>query len=360
MRLNNRKREAARHAAGTRGTGPRLPSTQERVVALSEVRQDILCLQTSAAHTSSRSRGARGGAAACDCGPTLYRAVLEATSINFSLKATSEQEGLLAGYRAFLNGLAFPVQLLIRIRPLDLEPYLERLTCRDGAMTSDTDHGGQSLTARAGPSPAMPDETASHATLCHLAADHAVFVRHLARHHTLLERHFYVIIPADVTPHSRSDTLPATTDTRSPGSRSVLGRALRGVLPAARRAREVAEASARFDAIAQRLDLRVGEVVRHLARFGVEARRLEGDQLVALYYSCLSPNTATAHPLPAAALVASLPPVQCAAAPSHGCIDTSPRVTLAGEADESTEAQPTGGAGGSMIHGDHRDPQIAD
>lgn len=32
-----------------------------------------------------------------------YRAVLEVQSINFALKSETEQEGIIAGYRAFLN-----------------------------------------------------------------------------------------------------------------------------------------------------------------------------------------------------------------------------------------------------------------
>lgn len=310
----------------------RLPSTQEQVVALSEVRQDILCLVTNAPHSPSPHRRARTSPA--ERGHTLYRAVLVASSVNFSLKAAAEQEALLAGYRAFLNGLGFPVQLLIRVRPLDLDPYLARLaapalfpapahardTGRDSAEDTgdggDRGDGDRPAALRVEQAPAVGTQPEPRATLRRLAADHAAFVRHLAQRHTLLERHFYVVIPAEVTLHAGAATGPSTTDAASSGSDLFMRRVFRGVLPGARRARETAEARARFDAVAQRLDLRAGEVVRHLARFGVEARRLEGDQLVALYYRCLSPQTAMLHPLPGSVSAAVLPPVQCSGLPS--------------------------------------------
>lgn len=56
-----------------------------------------------------------------------YRAVLEAQSVNFALKSDAEQEAIMAGYRAFLNALSYPVQVVVRILPTDVEPYLTAL-----------------------------------------------------------------------------------------------------------------------------------------------------------------------------------------------------------------------------------------
>ncbi len=38
-----------------------------------------------------------------------YRAILEVTSTNFTLKAEDEQEAIINGYHAFLKALAFPI-----------------------------------------------------------------------------------------------------------------------------------------------------------------------------------------------------------------------------------------------------------
>src|SRR5690348_6932236 len=53
-----------------------------------------------------------------------YRGVLKVSSVNFSLLSESEQEGVIEGFKAFLNGLAFPIQILVRNLPYDLTSYL--------------------------------------------------------------------------------------------------------------------------------------------------------------------------------------------------------------------------------------------
>jgi hypothetical protein len=54
-----------------------------------------------------------------------YRVVLEASSINFELKSDAEQDGIIQAYQSFLNSLPCPVQILARIRELDMQKYLE-------------------------------------------------------------------------------------------------------------------------------------------------------------------------------------------------------------------------------------------
>lgn len=69
-----------------------------------------------------------------------------------------------------------------------------------------------------------------------------------------------------------------------------------GWLPGRRaRARRAAE---RLDAVRQQLDLRSGEFIRQLGRIGLEARRLRGVELAALYATCLSPGRVARHSLP--------------------------------------------------------------
>src|SRR5687768_7596147 len=48
-----------------------------------------------------------------------YRAVLEVSSLNFALQGEREREVTVAGYAAFLNALTHPLQILVRILPLD-------------------------------------------------------------------------------------------------------------------------------------------------------------------------------------------------------------------------------------------------
>src|SRR3989344_9525632 len=55
------------------------------------------------------------------------RAVLVVSSINFSLKNVDEQNALISSYQNFLNGLEFPIQILMHSRRLDIHGYLDKL-----------------------------------------------------------------------------------------------------------------------------------------------------------------------------------------------------------------------------------------
>lgn len=54
-----------------------------------------------------------------------YRIALKVSSVNFELKSEDEQDALIETYQSFLNSLSYPMQILVRIRELDLDKYLE-------------------------------------------------------------------------------------------------------------------------------------------------------------------------------------------------------------------------------------------
>ena len=76
--------------------------------------------------------------------------------------------------RVSLNSLRHPVQMLVRILPTNVEPYLA------GSRTNVTSHANSEAIRR-------------------LALDHEMFVRRLARERTLLERRFYLVVPSGHT-----------------------------------------------------------------------------------------------------------------------------------------------------------------
>ena len=96
-----------------------------------------------------------------------YRAILEVSATNYTLTSEEEQELIVAGYRAFLKSLAFPLQILVRSQQLDLRPYVQSLL---ETSTATTTHD---------------------ATWRELALSHAQYVRELAARRTLLEHRFY-------------------------------------------------------------------------------------------------------------------------------------------------------------------------
>ena len=63
--------------------------------------------------------------------------VLLASSINFGLKSTQEQQGILSQFQGFLNSLDFTVQFFVQSRKLDIRPYIALLEERLAAQTED-------------------------------------------------------------------------------------------------------------------------------------------------------------------------------------------------------------------------------
>jgi hypothetical protein len=168
-----------------------------------------------------------------------YRAVIQAQSVNFALKSEEEQEAVMAAYRSFLNSLSHPVQMLVRILPTNVEPYLK------GFRTNVTSHANSEAIRR-------------------LALDHEIFVRRLARERTLLERRFYIVLPSG---HTDGEGHVAI---RWPWQRSRRGRD----------EQQLAVAAAQLDA-------RCHEIAQELTSFGVSSRRLPSEELAELWAACL-------------------------------------------------------------------------
>ncbi len=56
-----------------------------------------------------------------------YSMILETSSVNFELKSEAEQDVLIDSFQNFLNALPCNLQVLIRVRELDVDSYLEQL-----------------------------------------------------------------------------------------------------------------------------------------------------------------------------------------------------------------------------------------
>jgi hypothetical protein len=192
-------------------------SVQRTRISLEAIEDDVVCL-----------------------GGGEYRAVLEITGASSALDDEARQEAALAGYAAFLNGLSFPVQVLVRAAPVELGRYL-------AAIEERARHE-------------LPGELGA------LAREHAAFVQGLARRRTLLERRFYVVVPAQ----------SAATSS--------------GVLPW-RRGRG-ADGPVEAQAAHRQLSFRCEEVARQLVRCGLAARRLGDLELAQLFLACWSPERA--------------------------------------------------------------------
>jgi len=172
-----------------------------------------------------------------------HRAILEVSGGANLLESEQRQEAILAGFAAFLNALTFPIQIVVRSAPVDLTRYVAVLEERarqtlPGALTG-------------------------------LAHDHAAFVQSLARQRTLVERRFFIVVPAE-----------------APSRASWSGFFKR---------RASLQAAADTEAAECQLVLRSHDVAIQLQRCGLTVRRLPDLELAHLFLACWSPERARAQ-----------------------------------------------------------------
>jgi len=145
------------------------------------------------------------------------------------------------------------VQLLVRVFPVDLSWYVDRVEERARALPPG---------------------------LVAVARDHAVFVQGIVRDRTLLERGIYIVVP---------------WSTREAAARRGLTSAilaLIGRLRGKRGGRAVVDEQQSYEAIVRRLDDRCDEASRQLGRAGVRTTRLDDLALAQLFRACWAPEQA--------------------------------------------------------------------
>ncbi|MBU3901422.1 hypothetical protein KKF25_02150 [Patescibacteria group bacterium] len=97
------------------------------------------------------------------------RGVLMASSINFSLKSTEEQDALIMKYQSFLNSLDFPVQVLILSRHLTIDGYLAAIEQKRKEQTNEL----------------LKIQT----------AEYLDFIKNMVQVGNIMDQSFYVIVP---------------------------------------------------------------------------------------------------------------------------------------------------------------------
>ena len=100
-----------------------------------------------------------------------YRAILEASAINFELKSEDEQDVLIDSFQNFLNSLPCSLQILIRVREVDIDKYLEEFAKRK-------------------------DQEAEEVYKTQIN-NYCEFIKDLVSGNKILSRRFYVVIPYD-------------------------------------------------------------------------------------------------------------------------------------------------------------------
>lgn len=174
------------------------------------------------------------------------RAVLLASSLNFALKSPQEQEDIVLRYQGFLNGLNFPVQIVLQSRKLDLTDYLAKLT-----QLAENEQWEQ-----------IRVQTTSYVE----------FMERLISVANIMDKRFYVVVPYDpigLKQRSFFDKLfnPAKQVTLTMTDKE-------------------------FADYSVQLGERVNLIASGLGSFGVKSAQLNTQQLIELYYATYNPEEA--------------------------------------------------------------------
>jgi len=175
------------------------------------------------------------------------RAVLMASSINFDLKSTDEQDAIISYYQSFLNSLDFPVQIIVSSRKVNLKHYLEDLTQKSKEQTNE---------------------------LLHLQMEEYIrFIKGLVSMVDIVNKSFYIVVPFSPMESSKGGPIDKVKELFA-GGKDVSSR----------------EKHANFQVYKDQLWQRVEHVQYGLNGAGVRMVALNTQEIIELFYSFYNPS----------------------------------------------------------------------
>jgi len=171
------------------------------------------------------------------------RAILMASSLNFALKSTEEQDAICFRYQEFLNSLDFPVQIMVSSRKFIIDPYIEMLEKKI--------------------------EEQSKELLRIQTTEYIEFVKQLTETTNIMTESFYVVIP--LTP-------------------PILTKKSTWIDKIFRKNKRTEIKKERFEQLKTQLWQRVEFVQNGLQNFGIRAVPLNTQELTELFYKLYNPS----------------------------------------------------------------------
>ena len=170
------------------------------------------------------------------------RGILIASSVNFSLKSTEEQDALIFKYQGFLNSLDFPVQILMVSRHLNIDEYLTSIEQKRKEQTNEL--------------------------LRIQIAEYLDFIKNLVQVGNIMDQSFYVIVPLPKVEKKESGIAEKLGLFQKTGNEEIKS----------------------FDELKTQLWQRVGYVSSGLENIGVRSSILNTNELIELYYRLYNPE----------------------------------------------------------------------
>ncbi len=173
------------------------------------------------------------------------RAILLVSSINFDLKSSQEQDGIILQYQNFLNTLDFPVQIVISSKRFDVEPYLGLLADQETVQENEL--------------------------LRFQITEYKLFIKKLAEVSNIMSKYFYIVVPFSPAEDEKSGLLDRLTGIFNPQKNTNLHGEL-------------------FESYRSQLYQRVEQVSVALSGTGVQATPLNTEEIIELLYDSYNPS----------------------------------------------------------------------
>ena len=177
------------------------------------------------------------------------RAVILASSLNFSLKSEDERQAIILQFQDFLNSLDFAVQISIQSRRLDIRPYIALLENQYKEQINDL----------------MKIQT----------REYIEFVKKFTETTNIMTKSFFIVVSYD----------PAMINIKS-GIGGIGGKFFQRKSAS----EESEEKEATFDENRTQLEQRVSVVEQGLSRCGIRVIKLGTEEVIELFYKIFNPG----------------------------------------------------------------------
>jgi hypothetical protein len=175
------------------------------------------------------------------------RAVVLASSLNFSLKSDDERNAIILQFQDFLNSLDFYVQIAIQSRRLDIRPYIALLEERYKVQMNDL----------------MKIQT----------REYIEFINKFTEATNIMTKSFFIVVPYD----------PALINIKG-------GNVVSGLFKTKSSAENRQSKIENFEENRTQLEQRVAVVEQGLSRCGIRVVRLGTEEVIELFYKIFNPG----------------------------------------------------------------------
>jgi len=165
------------------------------------------------------------------------RTVIMASSVNFALKSTEEQQSIIYQFQNFLNSLNFDVQIVVQSRKFDISPYINLLENKEKEQTNDL----------------LKIQT----------KEYMQFIKTFTEQYDIMTKNFFVVIRY---------------------SPMKIGK---GFLKKSTKKSDITS----FETSRSQMEQRVGVVQQGLVRCGVRVVQLGTEELIEVYYQLFNPGS---------------------------------------------------------------------